>query len=381
MEPKISVILPVYNGEKYLRECLDSIMMQTLAEFEVICVNDGSTDGTLGILTDYQKKDARIRIIDQDNAGYGCAMNRGIEEAAGTYIAVVEADDYIRANMLEALYLAAEQTQAEVVKADYYTFTGNGDERRFTYMQIAPDRRMYGRLLDSTQTTVLFYAVQMTWEGIYRRSFLLKHNIRHNDSPGASFQDNGFWFQVFAQAKRVYFIDTPLYMYRIDNTASSTKQSDLKKIRQMFAEYDFILVFLARNPKLKLRLYPTYLHFRFVNLLSRFFCASDEGKPEIALMIHNELREAAQNAGFSWELFGTALREDLKALLDDPVSFAANPPVSINKLCWEEVSKRPEAERVNADLSIPARLILDYLDGLPDSAPKLEGVRAYGTCR
>jgi len=102
-------------------------------------------------------------------------MNRGIDEATGTYIAVVESDDCIQENMLFTLFTAAEESQAEVVKADYYEFIGEENQRQLTYMQTVPDKRAYGRLLDSTQTTALFYAVQMTWEGIYRRSFLLKH--------------------------------------------------------------------------------------------------------------------------------------------------------------------------------------------------------------
>jgi len=164
VNPKISVILPVYNGERYLRECLDSIIIQTLDDFELICVNDGSTDGTRDILSDYRKRDPRIRILDQENSGYGRSMNRGIDEATGTYIAVVESDDCIQENMLFTLFTAVEESQAEVVKADYYEFIGEENQRQLTYMQTVPDKRAYGRLLDSTQTTALFYAVQMTWE-------------------------------------------------------------------------------------------------------------------------------------------------------------------------------------------------------------------------
>jgi len=375
MNPKISIILPVYNGERYLRECLDSIIAQTLDDFELICVNDGSTDGTREILFDYQKRDPRIRILDQENSGYGRSMNRGIDEASGTYIAVVESDDCIQENMLLTLFTAAEKSQAEVVKADYYEFIGEENQRQLTYMQTVPEKSAYGRLLDSTQTTALFYAVQMTWEGIYRRSFLLEHQIRHNESPGASFQDNGFWFQVFARAKKVLFINEPLYMYRIDNSAASTKQSDLAKINKIFEEYDFILRFLEQNPEDSARLYPTYLHFRFDNTLARFFCASDDCKLEIALRIQSELQEAIQCDAFSLDLFGTALRNYLMAILDDPKAFSENPPKSINAICWEEVAGRPTAAMINPDAEIPASVIQEYQDGLPGSKQKYEGVR------
>lgn len=366
MEPKVSIILPVYNGQQYLAECLDSILAQTMEAFELLCVNDGSTDGTRAILLDYQRRDPRIRILDQENGGYGRAMNRGIREAIGAYIAVVESDDCICADMLAALYSAAEESGADVVKADFTSFTGAGEERRFTYMQTLPDRRLYGVVLDSTKTTALFYAVQMTWEGIYRRSFLLEHQIWHNPSPGASFQDNGFWFQVFAWAERVYFLNRALYQYRVDNTAASTRQGDLDKLGRMFGEYDFILAFLNQNPAMKDRLYPTYLHFRFNNLLSRFFCASEDCRREVALLIQAELRGVLTDPAFSWALFGGALCRCLKSLLDDPSAFAAHPPRSINDICWSEAAGRPTAAEIDPNASIPAAMIAEYHRGLPD---------------
>jgi len=156
-------------------------------------------------------------------------------------------------------------------------------------------------------------------------------------------------------------------MYRIDNSAASTKQSDSAKISKMFDEYDFILHFLEQNPEDKARLYPTYLHFRFDNILARFFCTSDDCKLEIALRIQNELREAIQSDAFSWDLFGTALRNYLMAILNDPKFFSENPPKSINSICWEEVAGRPTAHTINPDAEIPAMVIQEYQDGLPGS--------------
>jgi glycosyltransferase involved in cell wall biosynthesis len=364
MNPKISIILPVHNGEKYLRECLESIIAQTLDDYELICVNDGSSDTTNTILSDYASKNPRIRILDQENAGYGRAMNHGIERAKGVYIAVVESDDYIHQDMLRTLYTTAEQTRAEVVKADFFMFSGEGETRQCTYMQTPPDRRLYGKLLDSTQTTALYYAVQTTWEGLYRRDFLQKHHIRHNETRGAAFQDNGFWFQVFTKAKQVFFINEALYYYRVDNLTASTKQSNRAKILQIFDEYDFILRFLENSPKDYNRLYLTYLHFRFTNTLSRFYLASDDCKLEVAQRIHHELLEAVHQRGFSWELYGLALRERLQNLLLDPIAFVKNPQDSINELCWQEVAERREALSINPNVAIPAWIITDYLDCL-----------------
>mgnify|MGYP001106315322 CR=1 FL=1 len=364
MNPKISVLLPVYNGEQYLAQCLDSILAQTLDDFELLCINDGSTDHTRAILSQYQTADPRVQVLDQENAGYGKAMNRGLAQASGTYIAVVEADDCVLPAMLSHLYQAAQESQSQVVKADYYTVTGAGAGQNLAYMQTAPDPRFYGRVLDSTQTTALFYAVQMTWLGLYRRDFLLEHQIWHNESPGASFQDNGFWFQVFAWAQRVLFLREAFYLYRVDNAAASTKRGDLKKLKQMFGEYDFIRAFLLRHPQQEARLYPTYLHFRFVNLLSRFFCAAGDSRLEIARIIQKELRQAQRDGRFSWQIFGDTTRGYLQALLASPENFSADPPADLNQLSWEEVSQRPCKARLTRGLTIPDQAVLPYLDAL-----------------
>ena len=101
---KVSIIIPVCNVEVYLRECIESALNQTLKEIEIICVNDGSTDGSLRILKEYAAKDKRVKIIDKENAGYGHTMNIGMDMAQGEYIAILESDDYILPNMMQTLY-------------------------------------------------------------------------------------------------------------------------------------------------------------------------------------------------------------------------------------------------------------------------------------
>ena len=102
--PKVSIIVPTYNVENYLRECMDSIVGQTLKDIEIICINDGSTDGSLEILKNYAAKDPRIIIVDKKNEGYGVGMNIGLERASGEYIGIVEPDDFVPDNMYEDLY-------------------------------------------------------------------------------------------------------------------------------------------------------------------------------------------------------------------------------------------------------------------------------------
>ena len=117
--PKVSVIVPVYNGEKHLDECLASICGQTMKELQIICVDDGSTDSSLDILKKWEKKDPRIEIVDIKNHGTGYAINTGIYRAFGEYIAEVDCDDFIDPDMYEYLYKLIKRTDADVVSADY----------------------------------------------------------------------------------------------------------------------------------------------------------------------------------------------------------------------------------------------------------------------
>lgn len=339
-------------------------LARPMTEIEILCIDDGSEDATSDILNEYQRKDSRIQIIRQKNRGYGYSVNLGFKQASGKYVAIVEADDFIEKNMMASLYEKAEAINADVVKADYYMCTGEKENRQITYMQIAPHKKMYGKKLNSRETTALFYAVQMSWEGIYKKEFLEKHQILHHCSPGAAFQDNGFWFQVFTWAESVYFVNQAFYYYRTDNEKASTKQRDLKKLSLMFDEYDFIRRFIDGHSEIQARVYPVYYHFRFVNLLSRFFCAAEEARMEIVLRIHDELKEAVKKTEFSWELMGTAFRMDMEMLLTAPKAFAENPPYNINELCWAEVQHRPQIDGIDGEAAIPANVILDYVEGL-----------------
>ena len=118
----ISVIVTIHNAEKYLRECLNSVISQTFSNIEILCMDGGSTDSSPQILKEYAEKDDRIRIINDSNTSYGHKVNRGIEEAKGEYVSVLESDDMYELFMLEKLYQIAEQYKTDFVNADYTSF-------------------------------------------------------------------------------------------------------------------------------------------------------------------------------------------------------------------------------------------------------------------
>lgn len=267
MKPLVSIIVPVCNVEKYLGECLDSILKQTLKEIEIICIDDGSTDDSLKILQKYANKDHRIKIISKENSGYGNTMNVGIESAGADYIGIVESDDYVKETMFKRLYETAVSYDADVVKSDHYIFSTKNGRYDCQLQRICPDE-YYGRVLNAEICKEIFDFAMMNWTGIYRRDFIEEKKIRHNETPGASFQDNGFWFQVFSQAKKIVFLKEAFYYYRQDNPNSSINNKD--KVFTICEEYAFIEKFVLSDERFRERDFNTFFRKKVFNYLHTY---------------------------------------------------------------------------------------------------------------
>lgn len=243
MEKKIdiSVILPSLNVAAYIEETIESVIRQTLRNIEIICVDAGSTDGTLEILREYEKKDSRIKIILSEKKSYGYQINIGMRQAVGRYVAIVDTDDLISADMYEVLYRIALKEDVDFIKADYYEVSGRGN--RLIVKRTVPivtGKDLYNRVIDITEEQQCFQPqITATWSGIYKREFIEKNHIVHNETNGASYQDTGFWFQTYAFASRAYFVNQSFYMYRVDNPNSSVNSK--QKIFCICDEYNFVL--------------------------------------------------------------------------------------------------------------------------------------------
>ena len=216
---KVSIIAPVYNVEKYLDKAIQSTINQTLKEIEIICVNDGSTDGCLDILKKYQKQDARIKIIDKDNTGYGHSMNLGIQQAIGEYIGILEPDDYLMPYMCEDLYIKAKAFDLDYIKGDYCdTFPG----REIPQSTTMHNEKNYNRLINP-QAEPIYDKSGNTWSGIYKKKFLKNWNIEYLETPGARYQDIGFYNKTLACASRIMYINKIYYMHACDRPEQSIK--------------------------------------------------------------------------------------------------------------------------------------------------------------
>jgi len=318
--PKVSVIIPVYNVEKYLRECLDSVINQTLKDIEIICINDGSTDNSLQILKEYEKKDSRIKIINKENGGYGKAMNIGLDNATGEYIGIVEPDDYIKLDMYEVLYNKAVENDVDLIKADFYRFVYDKNNKQILfYNQLDQSEMFYNKIINPQDNLEVFNFIMNTWSGIYKKSFIDKYNIRHNETPGASFQDNGFWFQTFCRAKRIYFLNTPFYMNRRDNPNSSVFNRE--KVYAMKEEYDYIRKFLDNNPDLKEKFLGIYQYRRFCNYEFNLKRIDFAYKKLFLETFAQDYQLAYENHEIDESLFPKESLEYLHMLLKNPDSY------------------------------------------------------------
>lgn len=339
---KVSVVIPTYNVEQYLRECLDSITQQTLQEIEIICVNDGSTDRSLEIINEYAEKDPRIMVITGPNGGYGKAMNKGLDAATGEYIGIVEPDDYISLTMYEDLYEIAIKDDLDFVKADFYRFSTDDDGNlNKDYNHLSKKKDYYNRVFKPLEEKECFRFIMNTWSGIYKRAFLKKYHIRHNETPGASFQDNGFWFQTFLLAERAMFIDKPYYMNRRDNPNSSVKSKD--KVYCVNEEYKYIKnLILERYPALWHEVQSIHALKRLHNYDFTLSRIAPEFKKQYIADISKEFRENEVLGELDKTFFTAGEWKQLQYIKNDPEGYYWNLGNSTGLVSKEELNRLKE---------------------------------------
>ena len=205
-----------------------SVTNQTLKDIEILCIDAGSTDGTLEILKEFEQADERVRVLLSEKKSYGYQLNLGVREAKGDYIGIVETDDFIEKDMYECLYHTAQQFDADVVKSDFDMFVtlDNGEYVPVTYPLKTYHRVEYDTLYSKEAYISGTASVECyIWNAVYRKSFLQQKDILFNESPGASFQDFGFKYQVGFSADRIVAVNKSFYRYRRDNSGSSTYNS------------------------------------------------------------------------------------------------------------------------------------------------------------
>ena len=316
----VSIIMPSLNVVGYIRECIESVINQTIKNIEIICVDAGSTDGTLEILREYASRDKRITLIISKKKSYGYQMNLGLDAATGKYMGIVETDDFVAHDMFEQLYKLAEKNNVDFIKADFYRFTAppTGALKK-RYAEVCTKNDFYNRVFKpgDNPESITFYPC--TWSGIYNIDFLRRWKIRHNETPGASYQDNGFWVQTFCCAERVYLLNRPFYMYRDDNPHSSVKNKD--KVYCIAEEYAFILDFLNRNNLLDAGYIPVYLYRKYLSYIFTYKRIADKFRLAFIVRFHEEFKDVYEKGSLDTSLFTKIERETLMLIINDPATY------------------------------------------------------------
>ena len=346
MTPKISIVVPVYNVEQYLAQCLDSIISQTLSDIEVIVVNDGSTDGSLAIAQDYASKDSRIILIDKPNAGYGHSMNCGFKRANGEYIGIVESDDCARPEMFERLYEQATRHKADAVRSNYFVMSNEG--RDFGLIDILSlAHAPYYTSIDPKDYPDILRGSPAIWTTIYRSEFIRENNITFLETPGASYQDTGFILKVFAAATNVILMREAFLNYRIDNAGSSVKSG--AKVFCVCDEYASFEEFVSKRPDrarafrfmIPAKKYETYL-WNYNRLDSSL-------KAEFLFRMTEEFARYDNEGNLDKALFTDEEWCDLQAVIADPDSVLGS-SLTVSAPRFDELSHR-QTLCVNGEMS------------------------------
>ena len=233
--PKVSIILPVYNVEKYLPQCLDSIVNQTLKDFECICVNDGSTDNSLSILQEYANKDSRIKIISQDTTkGSAIARNMALKQCVGKYISFVDSDDFILEDCLEKLITIAEKENSDAVWCGHtlYFQSENRYEKRKNKEEIKELLNKYSTVKNVDKKIQMALDLseksRNIWAKIYKRDIVEKNKVSFLEN---SLVETDYPFNVLMMLclPKISFIDEELYFYRKQVEGITSKKKAFRK--------------------------------------------------------------------------------------------------------------------------------------------------------
>lgn len=279
--PEISVVVPVYNVEKYLYRCIESILAQTFTDFELILVDDGSPDNCPQICDEWARKDSRIKVIHKNNGGVSVARNVGLDVAQGEYIAFCDSDDYIKSDFLMSLYENAVNTTADVVVSNYSAVTEDGEfvkvsNHKIGTLHITSIQERWNFLLNYTLSQNHGWEV---WTRLFKSSIIEKHNIRFCTTCQNYAEDLGFTFEYCLYSNIISSISDNNYGYVLrGNSMMSTsvgkvkvdqlnevsaflypkyeKAFDLKRYKLEYAIFHFLIIYTEFRKIIGTERYP-----------------------------------------------------------------------------------------------------------------------------
>lgn len=284
---KVSVIIPVYNVEKYIAKCLDSVLAQTFSDIEIICVNDGSTDNSLQILTEYANKDERIKIITKPNGGLFSARHVGMVSAVGEYILFVDSDDWIDRTLIEKTIDKIRETNVDVVVFGAYSVKDSNILSGMYSVNKIPEKYKGKKLSIEDYKNNLFVFPPTAWCKLYRKKFIDDNNIKFQEIKDG--EDQLFYLHTILCAKNLFVLNENLYYYiknRAGAITSDNKKTSVSPILNLYASEELLN---------KLNLTDKYINQvinkYFSKTLSWYGKCGDEFKPEY----YNKLQELKEH--------------------------------------------------------------------------------------
>lgn len=350
--PKVSILVPICNVERYLRECLDGLVNQTLEDIEIVCINDGSTDSSLSIIREYERRDQRVVVIDKPNSGYGDSMNKGIEIARGEYIGIVESDDFAVIDMFEKLYKTAKKDDLDIVRSNYRAHVTGQDPARDTLVENLAICGGYGKVFNPMDNPRVFMCQPAIWTSIYKKSLLDEHDVQFLPTPGASFQDTAFYFKAFYAASRVMLLKEGYLHYRIDNANSSVKNQN--KLFCVCDEYAEVWRYAKSEPE-KLEIMKRWIpRQQFEGYLWNLNRLSPELQQRFYPRYVEEFKQIRDAGLIDPARFDERTLGRLNAMVDDPEGYYASQygsrePERTIVVCVNELSV-PDAKAVLSSL-------------------------------
>jgi len=288
---KVSIIIPVYNVERYLPRCLDSVINQTYGDIEILCVNDGSTDNSGKILAKYQKLDSRIKIINRENGGLSVARNTALDCVTGDYILFVDSDDYVSSLLVEKSLENALKNDCDVVFFDYMSGSPDySDAISFStedYLQY--ENKPFS--IDSMEAESYKIIPCTTWSKLYKTSFLKDNNIKFVEN--LYYEDFPFWAEVYTKAKRMTYLPIPLYYYNTGRKSSIMHQMG-EKTFDAIVVYDKVIQIIKSGGYWEKYKVPVNL-LMAINASYKF----EQILPEYRLRFYNELKRFCYDIDYS----------------------------------------------------------------------------------
>ncbi|MCD7880275.1 MAG: glycosyltransferase [Clostridiales bacterium] len=341
--PLVSVLMPSLNVGKYMEQCLASVMAQTLTNIEIICIDAGSTDGTLEIIQEAARKDSRITLIRSDRKSYGYQMNLGLKAAKGKYIGIVETDDYASADMYEILAKTALKTGADIVKSNYFKVS-NEKIAYFESLKSLP----YLTSFHPKDVPGVLNTTPAIWSALFSRDFLEQNHVDFLESPGASYQDTAFMLKAFVSAENIYLLKKAFYHYRTDNENSSGHSPG--KVYCVCDEYAEVERFLGERKSLQKDFRWAVLDRKIEAYIWNYNRLGDELRLTYLYKIHDELADDLEAVLDEKPILKGGNRKSLEEIVSCPERYflshrgieSESTNMDVEGLTFEEMGTVPE---------------------------------------